>query len=291
MFPTWNRAKFLMTTKVKMLGDRRDLILRELSEGTGAAFSAMEDRSGLRQGLRISFADLDEKHGPVAELRPFGLKGYQVSLFFGNFSGDVIAQIRKAAPEDVQLARALIASIRAGIAIEIPEQNKSEWSVLDGRFRIIATVRDQEQPHGDAALIMTCRDVIVPMMAAMAELIGYDVIEDQAFDEIPAFEGAVLKSVVKRRERNPRNRLLCIRIHGEKCAACGLEPKEKYGAAGAIIEVHHLEPLAHLTEPRPYDPLVDLVPLCPGCHRAIHTRRPVPFSLEELAQLMEACNA
>lgn len=280
-----------MTTKVKMLGDRRDLILRELSEGTGAAFTATEVRSGLRQGLCISFADLDEKHGPVAELRPFGLKGYQVNLFFGNFSGDVIEQIREAAPEDVQLARALIASIRTGISIEIPEQSQGEWRVLDGRFRIIATVRDQEQPHGDLALIMTCRDVIVPMMAAMAELIGYDVIEDQAVDETPAFEGAVLQSVVKRRERNPRNRLLCIRIHGEKCAACGLEPREKYGEAGSIIEVHHLEPLAHLTEPRPYDPRIDLVPLCPGCHRAVHTRRPFPFSLKELGELMEASNA
>lgn len=274
-----------------MIGDKRDLILRELSEGTGAAFAAMEDRNGLRHGLRIWFADLDEKHGPVAELRPFGLKGYQVNLFFGNFSGEVIGQIRKAAQEDVQLARALVASIRAGIAIEIPGQDLHGWCVVDGGFRIRATIRDQEHPHEEAALIMTCRDVIVPMMAAMAELIGYDLIGEQETDETPAFEGAVLQSVVKRRERNPRNRLLCIRIHGEKCAACGLEPKAKYGEAGSIIEVHHLESLALLSEARPYDPRVDLIPLCPGCHRAVHTRRPVPFSLKELTELMEACNA
>lgn len=274
-----------------MIGEKRDLILRELSEGTGAAFDATEDRNGLRHGLRIWFADLDEKHGPVAELRPFGLKGYQVNLFFGNFANEVIGQIRKAAQEDVQLARALIASIREGIAIEIPGQHLHEWCVVDGGFRIRATIRTHENPHGDAALIMTCRDVIVPMMAAMAELIGYDMIDEPETDEIPAFEGAVLQSVVKRRERNPRNRLLCIRIHGEKCAVCGLEPKTKYGDAGSIIEVHHLEPLMLLAEARPYDPRIDLVPLCPSCHRAVHTRKPIPFGIKELMKLMEDCNA
>lgn len=273
-----------------MIKDKRDLILKELSEGTGAAFTATEDRNGLRHGLRIWFADFDEKHGPVAELRPFGLKGYQVNLFFGNFSGEVIDQIRNAAQEDVQLARALIGSIQAGIAVEIPGQHKHDWCILDGSFRIKATIRDQEHPHDDASLILICRDVIVPMMAAMAELIGYDLIDEQVADETPIFEGAVLPSVVKRRERNPRNRLLCIRIHGEKCAVCNLEPKAKYGSAGSIIEVHHLEPLAMLAEARPYDPRIDLVPLCPSCHRAAHTRRPIPFSLNELAELMNACN-
>ncbi|MOA48213.1 HNH endonuclease [compost metagenome] len=71
--------------------------------------------------------------------------------------------------------------------------------------------------------------------------------------------------------------------------ACGLEPRLEYGEAGSIIEVHHLEPLALLKEPRPYDPRADLVPLCPSCHRAVHTRRPIPFSIEELRDLRGAC--
>lgn len=125
------------------------------------------------------------------------------------------------------------------------------------------------------------------MMAAMAELIGYDVIDEPSDNEMPIFEGGISQSVVKRRERNPRNRLLCIRIHGEKCVICGCEPRRVYGEAGSIIEVHHLEPLASLTEPRPYDPRVDLVPICPNCHRAVHSRRPYPFGIEELRILMK----
>lgn len=272
-----------------MISDRKELILAELLEGTGAAFFASARQDGLRQSLRIWFADLDENHGPVVELHPFGLRGHQVRLSFGNFAGPVIDQIQKASGEDLQLARALIASIRSGISVEITGQTTADWEVTDGTFRITATVRDLEHANTDHALAATCREVIVPLMAAMAELIGYDVIEDM---EIPArdneLEGAILRSVIRRRERNPRNRLLCIRIHGEICKVCGLEPKAKYGEAGGVIEVHHLQPLSTLDEPRPYDPRTDLVPLCPTCHRAAHTRRPIPYSPRELRGLIGA---
>ncbi len=272
-----------------MIVGKKALILRELKEGTGAAIAAAVDQSGLRSGLRIWFGDLDEKHGPVADLRPYGLKGYRIELTFGSFSGDILEQIRNASPEDIQLARALVASIRTDVEIDVPGQTLPEWSVTNGAFRMTAKIRDQDDPHEDVAVIATCRDVVVPMMAAMAELIGYDVIEEPMHDDVPAFEGAILPSVVKRRERNPRNRLLCIRIHGEKCIACNLEPRLNYGEAGLIIEVHHLEPVALLSKPRPYDPRTDLVPLCPNCHRAVHTRRPVPISIEQLKGLMESC--
>ena len=32
-----------------------------------------------------------------------------------------------------------------------------------------------------------------------------------------------------------------------------------------------------------YDPATDLIPLCPNCHRAVHTRRPVPWTPANLA--------
>ena len=273
-----------------MIVGKKDLILRELEEGTGAAMAAAVDKSGRRSGLRIWFGDLDQKNGPVAELKPYGLKGHSVSLSFGSFSGEVIGQIRRASSEDVQLARALIASIRSDIPVEISGQDLTDWNVTSGSFRMIARIRDQDHPHDDVAIIAICRDVIVPMMAAMAELIGYDMIEEEVNDDVPAFEGAILQSVVQRRERNPRNRLLCIRIHGERCVVCRLEPRRAYGEAGAIIEVHHLEPVASLVEPRPYDPRTDLVPVCPTCHRALHTKRPTPWGIEELKTLRSGCN-
>jgi 5-methylcytosine-specific restriction protein A len=274
-----------------MIAEKTELVLKELLEGTGAAFAASVRRGGLRDNLRIWFADLDERHGPVAELRPFGLKGHQVRLSLGNFAAGVIDQMRRASAEDAQLARALVASIHSSVKVEIYGQDAENWCVTDGSFHITATVRDLELPHTDMAVVTTCRNVIVPLMAAMAELIGYDVIEESDSHQAETFEGAVLRSLVMRRERNPRNRLLCIRIHGEKCKVCDLQPGLRYGSAGSIIEVHHLQPLASLDAPRTYDPRTDLVPLCPSCHRAAHTRRPIPYSLTELRDLMELQNA
>lgn len=67
-----------------MLSARQTLIREELEAGTGAAIGMAVDGSKTRTGLRIWFADLEERHGPVAELRPHGLKGYAVTLGFGD---------------------------------------------------------------------------------------------------------------------------------------------------------------------------------------------------------------
>lgn len=274
-----------------MIASKKELIRKALAEGTGAEVAASVDNRGLRSGLKIWFNDLEERNGPLAELRLFGLKGHQVRLTLGSFSGPVLKQIRKASAEDVLLSRALVSSIDPNIQVEVVGQELSEWLVTDGSFQMIATIRDLNQPLEDDAIIATCNDVIVPIMAAMAELIGYDVLDEIAVDEQPAFEGAILQSVVQRRERNPRNRLLCVRVHGEKCIVCLTEPRLQYGDAGSIIEVHHLEPLASLDKPRPYNPMTDLVPLCPNCHRAIHTRKSVPYGVDELKEIMRNSHA
>jgi 5-methylcytosine-specific restriction protein A len=270
-----------------MIARSRELILRELEEGTGASIAVEVNDAGLRSALRIWFSDLEEQRGPIAELRPHGLKGHRVELAFGRFSAPILSQIATAKPEDIQLARALVSSIGSSARVEFEDQLPTDWLVRDGRFRITATIRHEDSPDTDAAITQTCREVIVPIMAAMAELIGYDPIEDIAIYDAPAAEGAILQSVVLRRERNPRNRLLCVRIHGYCCKACRIDPRSSYGEAGSIIEVHHLEPLANLSAPRTYDPRTDLVPLCPNCHRAVHTRRPIPYALEELQSFME----
>ncbi len=119
-------------------------------------------------------------------------------------------------------------------------------------------------------------------MAAVAELIGYDEVIPEQENYEQAWEGEEKRSVILRRERNPRNRLLCLRLHGEICKVCGLDSKEFYGELGSIIEVHHLVPLSSISEARPYDPATDLIPLCPNCHRAVHTRRPEPWPPEDI---------
>jgi 5-methylcytosine-specific restriction protein A len=271
----------------EMISGRQDKIRTELEAGTGAAIGMAVDQKGLRTCLRLWFVDLDERHGPVVEMKPFGIRGYRVTLGFGKFAGGVIRQIKAAGPDDISLARALVNSIKDTVELDLFGQTRSEWAVTSGAFKITATARGLVADPDEAATTVS-RDIIVPLMAAMAELIGYDVVIEEADDEA-FYEGAIHVSTVRRRERNPRNRLLCIRLHGERCACCGFEPKSFYGEAGSIIEVHHLEALSLLVAPRAYDPATDLVPLCPNCHRAVHVRQPLPFSIEDVRDRMRSC--
>jgi len=270
-----------------MLARQRELIARELLEGTGAGISVGLVAGELRQGIRIWFSDLGEKHGPVAELLPYGLKSHSVRLSFGSFSGGTLARIRGASAESVELARALFRSIPKRMAVVVTGQDLASWTVSDGVFEARAICRhDLHKPDSEEAIVATCREVMVPLMAAMAELIGYDPVADTGVEDTIGVEGGLSKIVVNRRERNLRNRLLCLRLHGHVCGVCFVDPRTVYGDAGGIIEVHHLEPLSQLSSPRPYSPETDLVPLCPSCHRAVHKRRPVPYSPDELAAMM-----
>ena len=267
-----------------MLAEKQALIRREVEEGTGAAICLEEDRSGVQTAIRLWFADLERSHSPMVTLRPTGLRRFEAKLAFGNFAADTIRQMRQASAEEVQLARALVASVASSADLKIGNnQTTDDWMIDNGSFTIIAEKRGIESRFDDDSVAATCRELVIPVLAAMAELYGYDPIEESTPTEQEALtEGAVKLTVVRRRERNPRNRLLCLRIHGAACMVCSLIPGDLYGDAGGIIQVQHLQPLSLAGEPRPYDPATDLIPLCPNCHRAVHTRRPVPWTPAEL---------
>ena len=50
--------------------------------------------------------------------------------------------------------------------------------------------------------------------------------------------------------------------------------KEKYKLSDEKIEVHHIEPLSELRDAKVYNPITDLIPICPNCHEAIHSEKP-----------------
>lgn len=94
-----------------------------------------------------------------------------------------------------------------------------------------------------------------------------------ALDDEPLIEGAELAVVSDRFERNKKARALCIAAHGAVCAVCGFDFGRVYGSELAgIIDVHHKVPLSEIREGHVVDPVDDLVPLCPNCHRAIHSK-------------------
>lgn len=270
-----------------MIAQQKALIRQEVEAGTGAVIGLETADSGVQQGLRLWFDDLGRARSPIVELRPRGLSRYEARLSFANFAAETVQQMRRADDEERQLARALVRSIAEDAQVTCPGQSLDDWQVDGPGFTITAELKGVHDRFGEGALADTCRKIVIPILAAMAELYGYDPVEEETADSEELMEGAVRVSQVKRRERNRRNRLLCLRIHGNRCAVCGADPSAVYGRAGDVIEVHHIQPLSLADGPRPYDPETDLIPLCPTCHRAAHTRRPVPLSPDELRSLLK----
>lgn len=262
---------------------RIDLLKTVLEQGIGTEIIVATDSSGLRTGLRSHFAGLTQNQGPVCSITPTGLKRHSVTVRFGKFSSECIAQMQSAGEEQQVVARALVRELARSHEVRLSGgQDLESWTAGSPDFAIDVLVRGVPDPASAEAVARTAHEVMVPLMASMAELIGYDEVESSAGE----VEGNLVEQTIRRRERSPRNRLLCLSIHGHRCAACGFVPSKIYGDASEILEVHHLEPLGLTVLPRRYDPRVDLVPLCPNCHRATHTRRPVPFTLDELKEIL-----
>ena len=103
-----------------------------------------------------------------------------------------------------------------------------------------------------------------------AQKLEYDVKLDEA---LSALEGT-LGSAGKRRKRAAYLKKKAAEIHGKACLCCGFTSERRYaGIKKVIIDFHHIYPLGALVGPVKVR-AVDLIPLCPNCHRAVHTRVP-----------------
>ena len=101
-------------------------------------------------------------------------------------------------------------------------------------------------------------------------------------------EGAAVRVLVNRYERDRRAREYCIAHHGAVCAVCGFEFSRAYGQIGeGFIHVHHVVPLASVGRSYEVDGRRDLIPVCPNCHAMLHSGEQPP-SVEQLRQIVAA---
>ncbi len=102
------------------------------------------------------------------------------------------------------------------------------------------------------------------------------------------FEGTIKRATLNKYERNLQARKKCLEVHGTSCVLCGINFGEKYGSNFAgIIEVHHIVPISQIGKEYEVDPINDLVPVCPNCHTALHSRGKEVYTIEELKQIMK----
>uniref|UniRef100_UPI004056DEC4 HNH endonuclease n=1 Tax=Candidatus Electronema sp. TaxID=2698783 RepID=UPI004056DEC4 len=99
-------------------------------------------------------------------------------------------------------------------------------------------------------------------------------------------EGSGEKISISVYERNRQARKKCLNHYGATCQICGFDSEQQYGLAGKVIHVHHRRPLSEMTEGScAVDPVRDLLPVCPNCHTAIHSKNPA-YTVEELRTLL-----
>lgn len=102
-------------------------------------------------------------------------------------------------------------------------------------------------------------------------------------EEEPLCEGDGKSVTLNKYERNPKARAACLAYHGTACAVCGMDFGKVYGPAFAgKIEVHHVVPLSEIKENYVVDPIRDLIPVCPNCHTALHSKKDGVYTVDEL---------
>ena len=108
-----------------------------------------------------------------------------------------------------------------------------------------------------------------------------------AKEESPVYlEGEQNTFTGSKYERNPKARAACLAHHGTACAICGIDFAKAYGPEFAgKIEVHHIVPLSQIGEEYVVDPIKDLIPLCPNCHTAIHSKKDGVYTIEEMKSI------
>lgn len=100
-------------------------------------------------------------------------------------------------------------------------------------------------------------------------------------------EGAQCNIVADCYERSRSARQACLQANGTACAICGFDFAKAYGPEFAgIIQVHHITPISEIGHEYQVDPVHDLIPVCPNCHVALHSKPGGTYTPDELRALL-----
>lgn len=144
--------------------------------------------------------------------------------------------------------------------------------------------------HGDRLEIRCgseCRELNGDTPQALLEQFDGFIKELPVFEET-LIEGAQKSLCTKRYERSRKARQACLDYFGYTCKVCGMNFEACYGIEfKEIIEVHHIVPVSRIGKEYVVDPIKDLIPVCPNCHTALHSKKNGTYTPEELRTLIE----
>jgi len=100
-------------------------------------------------------------------------------------------------------------------------------------------------------------------------------------------EGRLREIVLSVHERNPIARKKCIEHYGTHCYICRFDFAARYGPLfDGLIHVHHRNPVHLKDEAYIVDPIRDLIPVCPNCHMALHSKEDGVYTPEEIIEFI-----
>lgn len=109
---------------------------------------------------------------------------------------------------------------------------------------------------------------------------------DYPEDDDKLYEGAMVKVLANKYERNQKARKECVAKKGYQCLVCGCDFEATYGEIGkGFIHVHHLVPISSIGKEYELNVERDLAPVCPNCHYMLHRKNP-PYTIEELKEIL-----
>ena len=142
---------------------------------------------------------------------------------------------------------------------------------------------------GDPRSVRECKDdALLDFLLHPHQMVNEDVYDvDYPEDDEKLYEGALVKVMANKYERNQKARRECVAIKGYQCLVCGRDFEATYGETGkGFIHVHHLTPISSIGKEYELNVDTDLVPVCPNCHYMLHRKDP-PYTIQELKEKMQ----
>lgn len=214
----------------------------------------------------------------------------QAVLVWGTFARPCIQKLGEAAPINRASVAALASVLPKGVRTEFivngiersltePEAWPTKWTTVQWSL-LKRNLPGDDMKAADWEQVAS--DLVVPLLAMLVSLLGVE----EVHCDTSVVEGSARESHSLRYERKKINREICLQIRGARCLCCELSMGDKYGKfASNLIEVHHVVPASVMGPNYRVNPLIDLIPVCPNCHRVLHLSDP-PMPPEKLRSIL-----
>ena len=157
------------------------------------------------------------------------------------------------------------------------------------RFKLLETYTDdilslhhmhEHGLKGNLQGVQGCSGELLDFLLNPYEKVNEDVYDvDYPEDDETLYEGALIKVMANKYERNQKARRECV---------AKKDFEATYGEIGkGFIHVHHLTPISSIGKEYKLDVDNDLAPVCPNCHYMLHRKDP-PYTIEELQEKISA---